>query len=156
LVFPVIIDEYLTTIGDNGRKDFYKLVINTVNSLDTETWTWNSPPVTGAPPPRRSYASAGFFDSKYLVAAFGQGLDGYYGDINVYDTSANSWLMSFTPAATDTGISGGVIAGVTIVCFIVLVCLILLIWKFKRYIQLFFKKVHDDIWKPRYVLNREL
>ncbi|KAI8881518.1 hypothetical protein K501DRAFT_324461 [Backusella circina FSU 941] len=135
--------------GDNDGTPFSKQISNSVNTLDTTTWTWNSPIINGAPPQRRSYASAGFFDSKYLIVAFGQGIGGFYRDINVYDTGANSWLMSFTPAEAESNISGGIIAGITIVCFIVLVCLILLIWKFKRYMQLLFKKAHEDIWKPR-------
>lgn len=48
------------------------MYLNAVGILDTKTWTWSVPPVTGIPPSRRSYASGGILSGKYLTVAFGK------------------------------------------------------------------------------------
>lgn len=84
----------------------------------------------------------------------GSSLNSYYNDINVYDISTNSWLQSFSSSdeSYSSGLSGGIIAGVTIACIVLLVIILFLLWKFQSYVRWFFNRLHRDIWKPRYVL----
>lgn len=74
----------------------------------------------------------------------------YYNDINVYDISNGEWIQSFTPVAQESsGVSGGLIAGVTIAAIVLVVIILGLLWKFQGYFRWFFKRLHRDIWKPR-------
>ena len=70
--------------------------------------------------------------------------------MNVLNIQTNKWLQSFTPVTSpDSGISAGIIAGVTIACIALVVIILFLLWKFQGYIRWFFKRLHRDIWKPR-------
>lgn len=68
------------------------------------------------------------------------------------DMSTNKWIQSFTPTEeANSGVSAGIIAGVTVACVALLIIILFLLWKFQGYVRWFFKRVHRDIWKPRYV-----
>ncbi|GAA5799861.1 hypothetical protein HPULCUR_005280 [Helicostylum pulchrum] len=144
-------DRIIVFGGDNGASERSRMYLNAVGILDTKTWTWSVPPVTGIPPSRRSYASGGILSGKYLTVAFGSALNTYYNDINVLDISTNQWLQTFAPADenSSSGLSAGIIAGVTIASIVLLVIILFLLWKFQGYIRWFFKRLHRDIWKPR-------
>lgn len=58
-------------IGDNGEQERNRMYLNAIAILDTSSWTWSLPTVSGIPPSRRSYASAGILDGKHLTVAFG-------------------------------------------------------------------------------------
>ncbi|RCI04781.1 hypothetical protein CU098_012460 [Rhizopus stolonifer] len=136
--------------GDNGEQQRNKAYLNSIGILDTNTWTWSVPTVGGIPPSRRSYASAALFGSN-LVVAFGEGYNIYYNDINVLNLEASSWIQSFKPTSTSTssGLSGGIIAGVTIACVALVVIILFLLWRFQSYARWLVKRIHRDIWKPR-------
>ncbi|CEP10498.1 hypothetical protein [Parasitella parasitica] len=145
-------DKIIIFGGDNGEGPRTKAFLNSVSILDTKTWQWTSPHADGILPSRRSYASAGFFNNKYLTVAFGTASDTYYNDINVFDLESSKWLQSFaatTNNASNSGISGGVIAGVTIGCLAVAIAIVFLVWRFQAYIRYIFTRIHHDIWKPR-------
>ncbi|KAI8080391.1 hypothetical protein BDF21DRAFT_418922 [Thamnidium elegans] len=144
-------DKIIIFGGDNGASERSRIYINAIGILDTKTWTWSTPPVTGIPPSRRSYASGGILSGNYLTVAFGSALNTYYNDINVLDISTNQWLQTFAPADENnsSGLSAGIIAGVTIASIVLLVIILFLLWKFQGYIRWFFRRIHDDIWKPR-------
>ena len=48
------------------------MYLNSIAILDTKTWQWSIPPVTGIPPSRRSYASGGLLNGNQLTVAFGK------------------------------------------------------------------------------------
>lgn len=48
------------------------MYLNAIAILDTKTWVWSVPPVTGIPPSRRSYASGGILSGNYLTVSFGK------------------------------------------------------------------------------------
>lgn len=136
--------------GDNGLIQRSRMYLNAIAILDTKNWTWSVPPIDGIPPSRRSYASAGLLNGNHLTVAFGSGLNTYYNDINVMDMSTNKWIQSFTPTEeANSGVSAGIIAGVTVACVALLIIILFLLWKFQGYVRWFFKRVHRDIWKPR-------
>ncbi|KAG2214010.1 hypothetical protein INT47_001281 [Mucor saturninus] len=137
--------------GDNGNIQRQRMYLNAIGILDTKTWTWTVPSVPGIPPSRRSYASAGLLNGNYLTVAFGTSQNAYYNDINVYDITGNKWLQSFTPSeeSYSSGLSGGIIAGVTVACVVLLVIILFLLWKFQSYVRWVFNRLHRDIWKPR-------
>lgn len=89
----------------------------------------------------------------FFFSLKGSALNTYYNDINVLDISTNQWLQTFAPADenSSSGLSAGIIAGVTIASIVLLVIILFLLWKFQGYIRWFFKRLHRDIWKPRYV-----
>lgn len=45
--------------------------LNAVAILDTNTWSWSIPSVSGIPPSRRILASSGILDGEHLTIAFG-------------------------------------------------------------------------------------
>lgn len=59
-------------LGDNGADERDRQYLNAVAILDTSTWTWTVPTVSGIPPSRRSYAVAGILDGSHLTVAFGK------------------------------------------------------------------------------------
>lgn len=58
--------------GDNGANAREKAYLNAIGILDTKTWQWTVPAVSGIPPSRRSYAAGGLINDKYLTIAFGK------------------------------------------------------------------------------------
>ncbi|KAI9340365.1 hypothetical protein BD770DRAFT_330694 [Pilaira anomala] len=144
-------DKIIIFGGDNGAAERSRSYLNAIGILDTKTWTWTVPSVNGIPPSRRSYAAAGLLSNNYLTVAFGAASNTYYNDINVLDISSNKWIQSFTNSeqSTASGLSAGIIAGVTIASIVLLVIILFLLWKFQGYIRWFFKRIHRDIWKPR-------
>ncbi|KAL0079999.1 hypothetical protein F4703DRAFT_1796332 [Phycomyces blakesleeanus] len=137
--------------GDNGGNQRTKAYINSVSILDTNTWTWSSPPPHGILPSRRSYAAAGILDGKHLTVSFGSALNSYYNDINVMDLNSLEWVNDFSSITKDSTseMSKGLIAGVTIAAIILVVIIIFLFWRFWSYVNWLGKKIHGDIWKPR-------
>ncbi|KAI9359780.1 hypothetical protein BD770DRAFT_319403 [Pilaira anomala] len=144
-------DKIIIFGGENGAVTRSKAYLNAIAILNTKTWTWLVPPVTGIPPSRRCNAAAGILSNKYLTIAFGATMWGYYNDINVLDIQTNSWIQSFTTAEESTGLnlSAGEIAGITIASIVLLVIILLLLWKLQGYIRRFFKRIYHYIWKPR-------
>ncbi|KAI8987259.1 hypothetical protein BDF20DRAFT_849116 [Mycotypha africana] len=137
--------------GDNGAAQRGRAYLNAVGILDTKTWTWTTPAVKGIPPSRRSYASAGLIDNRYLTVAFGSSLNSYYNDVNVFDIEKKAWLQSFEPQVRERHrkLSGGVIAGIVIACVVLAVIFIFLIWRFQGFFGWLIKRIHRDIWQPR-------
>ncbi|KAL9543139.1 hypothetical protein MBANPS3_008258 [Mucor bainieri] len=145
-------DRIIVFGGDNGAIIREKAYLNAIGILDTKTWQWTVPAVSGIPPSRRSYAAGGLIDNKYLTIAFGSALNTYYNDINVLNLESNAWLQTFEPTKDDeanSGLSGGVIAGVTIACVALVAIIVFLIWRFQGYVRWLVKRIHRDIWKPR-------
>lgn len=64
-------DKIIVFGGDNGAGQRGRQYLNTVAILDTKTWTWTVPTVSGIPPSRRSFAVGGLLDGKHLTVAFG-------------------------------------------------------------------------------------
>ncbi|KAI9319235.1 hypothetical protein BX666DRAFT_1924266 [Dichotomocladium elegans] len=137
--------------GDNGAGMRNRMYLNAVAILDTNTWTWTIPTIDGIPPSRRSYAAAAMLDDDHLTVAFGEALNTYYNDINVFSLSKSQWLQSFEDVSSDSGssVSAGLIAGVTIAGVVFLLICLFLLWRFQSYIRWFLTRLHHDIWKPR-------
>lgn len=65
--------------------------------------------------------------------------------------SSNNWIHDFD-GQSDSGSSGlstGVIVGVSIACVVLAVIIIFALWKFQKYIRFLIVRIHNDIWKPR-------
>ncbi|KAI7895716.1 uncharacterized protein EV154DRAFT_412968 [Mucor mucedo] len=136
--------------GDSGSDERKRMYLNAIAILDTKAWTWTVPSVPGIPPSRRSYAAAGLLNENYLTVAFGTARNILFNDVNVYDIAGNKWIQSFD--ANDnhrSGLSGGMIAGITVACVVLLVIILFLLWKFQRYVRWTLSRLHRDIWKPR-------
>ncbi|KAI9497965.1 hypothetical protein BDB00DRAFT_755847 [Zychaea mexicana] len=144
-------DKIIIFGGDNGASQRDRMYLNAVAILDTKTWTWEVPTAGGIPPSRRSYAAAGMLDGEHLTVAFGAALNTQYNDINVYSLSDSEWLQSFTDDDSDSGsgVSAGLIAGVTIAGVVLLAIILFLLWRFQSYVRWLAARIHHDIWKPR-------
>lgn len=57
--------------GDSATTQRTRQYLNSIAILDTATWSWTIPSVSGIPPSRRSFAVAGLLDSKHATFAFG-------------------------------------------------------------------------------------
>ncbi|KAI7873938.1 uncharacterized protein EV154DRAFT_430556 [Mucor mucedo] len=135
--------------GDNGSERG-RIFLNAIAILDTNTWTWTMPSVSGIPPSRRSYASAGILNGNYLTVTFGIAQSIFFNDVNVYDIAGNKWIQSFNSNDNHrSGLSGGIIAGITVACFVLVVIILFLLWKFQRFIRWALCRLHRNIWKPR-------
>ncbi|KAI8076916.1 uncharacterized protein BX664DRAFT_287828 [Halteromyces radiatus] len=158
--------------GNNNAVGRLRASINSVYMLDTTTWTWTSPDISGILPSRRAYAVAEILDDRHLTVAFGKRINIYiyvysaddhfilaiggagsilYNDINALDTFTDSWLQSFTDSGSTNwyGLSTGVIIGVSVVCAFILIIICILLWKFGHHIKWIIYRIHSDIWKPR-------
>ncbi|KAG2203124.1 hypothetical protein INT47_004931 [Mucor saturninus] len=136
--------------GDNGYVPRQKYFLNAVAILDTKTWTWIVPSVSGIPPFRRSSASAGLLNGNYLTVSFGASRNLFFNDINVYDITRNKWLQSFAPEDNyGFQLTGGAIAGITVACIVLLVIILVLTRTFQRWIRWIARGLHSSIWKPR-------
>ncbi|CDS11467.1 hypothetical protein LRAMOSA03730 [Lichtheimia ramosa] len=137
--------------GDSGGDMRTRQYLNSVAILDTNTWTWTVPAIDGIPPSRRSFAAAGLLDGEHLTVAFGTSLNTYYNDINVFTPNDNKWLQTFSDNTNDssTGVSAGLIAGVTIAGVVLLCIILFLLWRFQSYLRWLVVRIHHDIWKPR-------
>ncbi|KAL0074760.1 hypothetical protein F4703DRAFT_1798774 [Phycomyces blakesleeanus] len=137
--------------GDNGGTPRSKLYLNNVATLDTNTWTWSFPEPAGIPPSRRTNCIGAILDGKHLTVAFGEALNSYYNDINVMSIDDSAWLQSFgaVQKTSKSGISTGVIVGVTIAAVALVAIILFLLWRFKSYVIWLAKRIHADIWKPR-------
>ncbi|KAI7848065.1 hypothetical protein BDC45DRAFT_524491 [Circinella umbellata] len=144
-------DKIVVFGGDNGASQRQRAYLNAIAILDTKTWTWEVPYPDGIPPSRRSYAVAGMLDGEHLTVAFGSALNTYYNDINTYSLTDGAWLQSFDESDKDSssGVSAGLIAGVTIAAVVLLAIILFLLWRFQSYIRWLFTRIHHDIWKPR-------
>lgn len=144
-------DKIIVFGGNNGAGQRGRQYLNTVAILDTKTWTWTVPTVSGIPPSRRSFAVGGLLDGKHLTVAFGSSSNAYYNDINTFDITGSSWLQSFSDSNSsgDGSVSKGLIAGVTVAAVVLLVIILFLLWKFQSYIRWLVVRIHNDIWKPR-------
>ncbi|KAI9258033.1 hypothetical protein BDA99DRAFT_561472 [Phascolomyces articulosus] len=145
-------DKIIVFGGDNGASQRDRMYLNAIAILDTKTWTWEVPQPDGIPPSRRSYAVAGILDNdQHLTVAFGAALNTYYNDINVYSLADSKWLQSFddNEDGSGSGVSAGLIAGVTIAAVVLVAIILFLLWRFQSYIRWLFTRIHHDIWKPR-------
>lgn len=144
-------DKIMVFGGDNGAGQRGRQYLNTVAILDTKTWTWTVPTVSGIPPSRRSFAVGALLDGKHLTVAFGSSSNAYYNDINTFDLTGSAWLQSFSDSGNsgDGSVSKGLIAGVTVAAVVLLVIILFLLWKFQSYIRWLVVRIHNDIWKPR-------
>lgn len=81
----------------------------------------------------------------------GTSLNTYYNDINVFTPNDNKWLQTFSDNTNDssTGVSAGLIAGVTIAGVVLLCIILFLLWRFQSYLRWLVVRIHHDIWKPR-------
>ncbi|PHZ17864.1 galactose oxidase [Rhizopus microsporus ATCC 52813] len=148
--FPSARANHNAVVSDNGEMERNKMYLNAIAILDTSSWTWSVPNVSGIPPSRRSYASAGILDGKHLTVAFGEALNTYINDINVWEIDSGAWLQNFqAQTVPGSSVSAGLIAGVTVACVVVVIILLFLLWKFQSYVRWLIKRIHRDIWKPR-------
>jgi hypothetical protein len=60
------------SLGDDGSIQRTRQYTNAIAILDTKTWTWSIPTISGIPPSRRSFASAAILDGQHFTAAFGK------------------------------------------------------------------------------------
>ncbi|KAG2214245.1 hypothetical protein INT47_000801 [Mucor saturninus] len=144
-------DKIILFGGDSGSIQRTRQYLNSIAILDTKTWSWSIPSITGIPPSRRSFAVGGILDDKHLTVAFGSSSNSYYNDINTYDLQSGAWLQSFSESSSsgDGSVSKGLIAGVTVAAVVLLVIILFLLWKFQSYIRWLVTRIHNDIWKPR-------
>ncbi|KAI8388370.1 uncharacterized protein BYT42DRAFT_559868 [Radiomyces spectabilis] len=123
---------------------------NRLAILDTDTWTWTVPAVDGILPSKRAYAAAASLDGQHVTVGFGVALNAFYNDLNVFRVSDNSWIRGFVEDDNkSSGVSPGLIAGVTVAGVILLVIILFLLWRFKSFISFVVVRIHRDIWKPR-------
>ncbi|RCI01423.1 hypothetical protein CU098_003405 [Rhizopus stolonifer] len=144
-------DKIIIFGGDSAANQRARQYLNTVAILDTKTWSWSIPSIGGIPPSRRSFAVAGLLDNNHLTVAFGGSSNSYYNDINTFDLEGSSWLQSFqeSSSSSDSSVSKGLIAGVTVAGVVLLIIILFLLWKFQSYVRWLVVRVHNDIWKPR-------
>ncbi|KAI9302309.1 hypothetical protein BJ944DRAFT_242482 [Cunninghamella echinulata] len=144
-------DEIYIIGGDSGASPRYREYTRSVAKLDTKTWTWTVIQAGGIQPSFRSHASAAILDGKHITFAFGSTASTYYNDLNLLEMSSNNWIHDFD-GQSDSGSSGlstGVIVGVSIACVVLAVIIIFVLWKFQKYIRFLIVRIHNDIWKPR-------
>ncbi|KAF7725759.1 hypothetical protein EC973_009376 [Apophysomyces ossiformis] len=144
-------DKIIIFGGDNGSDERNRQYLNTIAILDTKTWTWEIPPMNGIPPGRRSNSAAMLVNNQYLTVAFGEATNAYYNDVNVLDLTSHTWIQEFNPSNDNqgSGVSAGLIAGVTVAAVVLVAIIAFLIWRFKSYTGWLIRQIHDDIWKPR-------
>ncbi|KAI8138865.1 hypothetical protein BJV82DRAFT_629048 [Fennellomyces sp. T-0311] len=137
--------------GNNGGDERTRRFLNSFAILDTASWTWTVPAVQGIPPSRRSYAAAAILDGSHMTVAFGGSLNVLYNDVNVLSLEDGSWLQTFERQEVEesSGLSAGVIAGITIAAVVLLIIILFLLWRFKSYVRWLVTRLHGDIWRPR-------
>ncbi|KAG1467225.1 hypothetical protein G6F56_004526 [Rhizopus delemar] len=124
--------------------------LNAVAILDTNTWSWSIPSVSGIPPSRRILASSGILDGEHLTIAFGEGKGIYYNDVNVISINTWSWLQAFrTTNTSGSFLSGSVIAGIVVACVFAGIILLFMLWRFQTNILRLLMRIYKSIWKPR-------
>ncbi|KAI9006616.1 hypothetical protein CLU79DRAFT_686968, partial [Phycomyces nitens] len=111
-------NEFLDIISDMNT--FY----NSIFLLDTNTWIWTTPHISGNYPTARAYASMGFIDTNILAILYGGGLNIGYSDTNILridDQGKFSWLSGpddylnlDSSENIQSGMSGGEIAGIIV------------------------------------------
>ncbi|CAO3699858.1 unnamed protein product [Rhizopus stolonifer] len=143
-------DNIIVFGGDNQSIERNRLYLNAVAILNTNTWSWSIPTVSGIPPSRRSLASGGILDGEHLTIAFGEGNGIYYNDVNVISINTWSWLQTFSTTSTSSSsLSGGAIAGIVVACVIAGIILLFLLWRFQMNIRWLLMRIYKNIWKPR-------
>ncbi|KAI9005517.1 hypothetical protein CLU79DRAFT_824805 [Phycomyces nitens] len=127
------------TIFVFGGNDMNNTFHNNIFLLDTTTWIWTTPYISGNYPTIRSYPSMGFIDTNILAILYGGGMNIGYNDINILriDDQGNfSWLSGpddylnlDSSENTKSGMSGGEIAGIIVGVLIITAILGFCAWK---------------------------
>ncbi|KAI9019527.1 hypothetical protein CLU79DRAFT_794455 [Phycomyces nitens] len=148
--------------GDNGAATLNQVECNEVMLLDTVTWVWKKPNITGVYPSARTRASMGFIDTNLLAIAYGQASFFSYKDLNILridnqEKSQFSWLsgpdellnVQHTYIVPPKRYSGAVIAGIVICSILLAILLGLCIWKTYKDINFFPNLLLDSFWDQR-------
>ncbi|KAL0082133.1 hypothetical protein F4703DRAFT_1757851 [Phycomyces blakesleeanus] len=148
--------------GDNGLTALNRIECNEVLLLDTTTWVWKKPNITGVYPTARSRASIGFIDKNLLAIAYGQTSFLSYKDLSILriddqETSKYSWLsgpndllnVDHTYPNLSRHMDGGIIAGIVIGSILLAIILAYCIWKSYRDLYFLPNLVWDFLWDPR-------
>ncbi|KAI9019511.1 hypothetical protein CLU79DRAFT_238341 [Phycomyces nitens] len=149
------------TIFFFGGSNLDNIYFNDLTLLDTTTWVWSTPYISGVYPGARSSHSMGFIDTNLLVIAYGGALTMFYKDINILriddqENSKYSWLSGpddlLNVTRTDHGLDQmdkGTIAGITVGA--VLLAIILVYCVYKTFTNLYYLPhlLRGFIWDPR-------
>ncbi|KAI9019509.1 hypothetical protein CLU79DRAFT_757590 [Phycomyces nitens] len=134
---------------------------NNIFLLNTTTWIWSIPRVSGAYPAGRSSFSMGFLDKNILAIFYGTGLNFGYTDINIlhigdHESPKYAWLngpndyleLSQTEK-TPRKMNGGEIAGIAIGVLLFAIIFGFCVWKTLKDVNLLPSALQDLIWDPR-------
>ncbi|KAI9495620.1 hypothetical protein BDB00DRAFT_759883 [Zychaea mexicana] len=155
--------------GDDLDNESNRGYFNDLWMLDTQTYTWHVPSVTGIEPKHRSGAAAARVTNEYIIFCFGLAQLNYFNTIDVLKTAevtdpstqevdfaSAKWVGDVTTGEAlneqpwgPFGISGGVIAAVVVVCALVLAMILYLLYRFRHRVRRTIMRIHYGIWNPR-------
>ncbi|KAF7725488.1 hypothetical protein EC973_009588 [Apophysomyces ossiformis] len=143
--------------GDNGAIAWETAFSNQLAVLDSNTSNWTIIDPQGIPPRRRSFATAGLVNDKYLMVIGGNAGPLYMNDVNVLELPEArngqwAWVTNIyqqQSASFISGLSGGAIAGIVIGSIVLASIILLCLWRFWTYIRWLIVRIHRDIWQPR-------
>ncbi|KAJ2577852.1 hypothetical protein GGH19_000976 [Coemansia sp. RSA 1807] len=124
-----------TMIVVHGGTDANSTALADVAVLDTDTWTWSRPNVTGAPAAR--YAHAAAQAGPYMILTFGRAAIGNDSDYGIYILDTTSWQFvdqyepgraKLTVLFKSQHVTGGTIFGLLVASAVGLLVLLIMLY----------------------------